>query len=57
MSWKKYFKEYDTAQGLKSPMGSVPSQSTGNTGHARYNTWLPEVYAGQPNRIERYYQY
>ena len=57
MSWKKYFKEYDTTQGIKSPMGSVGVQNTGNTGHARYNTWLPEVYAGQPNRIERYYQY
>ena len=57
MSWKKYFREYDTAEGSKSPMGSVPASATSNTGHARYNTWLPEVYAGQPNRIERYYQY
>ena len=56
MSWRKYFKEYGTETGQKSPVGSTTSAS-GAASNSRYNTWLPEVYAGQPNRRERYYQY
>ena len=56
MSWRKYFKEYGTETGQKSPVGSTTSAS-GTATNSRYNTWLPEVYAGQPNRRERYYQY
>jgi len=37
-------------------MGST-APGTAGASHSRYNTWLPEVYAGQPNRQERYYQY
>jgi len=57
MSWRKYFKEYNTESGTNSPVGSTSSSYTGSTQHSKYNTWLPEVYAGQPNRRERYYQY
>lgn len=56
MSWRKYFKEYGTETGQKSPVGSTTTAS-GTATNSRYNTWLPEVYAGQPNRRERYYQY
>ena len=56
MSWRKYFKEYGTEAGTKSPVGSTVSSQPG-TQHSKYNTWLPEVYAGMPNRRERYYQY
>ena len=56
MSWRKYFKEYGTEAGTNSPIGST-STSANNTAHSKYNTWLPEVYAGMPNRRERYYQY
>jgi hypothetical protein len=56
MSWRKYFKEYGTEAGTKSPVGSTSPQQPG-TQHSKYNTWLPEVYAGMPNRRERYYQY
>ena len=56
MSWRKYFKEYGTETGQKSPVGST-TPASGSASNTRYNTWLPEVYAGQPNRRERYYQY
>jgi hypothetical protein len=51
MSWKKHFK----------PVNSVlPVQSRtldGSQGHAsiaKYSNWLPEVYAGPPDRLQRY---
>ena len=57
MSWRKYFKDYSTELGTKSPIGSTTPGASNTNSHSRYNTWLPEVYAGQPNRQERYYQY
>ena len=53
MSWKKHFTTYETKLGQQSPVGS----SYGEASNSKYSSWLPEVYAGQPNRIERYYQY
>lgn len=49
MSWKKYFK----------PVNSVlPAQSrnieNSYTSANKYNSWLPEVYAGPPDRLQRY---
>ena len=55
MSWKKYFKTYD---GMPEKM--PVSTGTGVTADAdtkRYSSWLPEVYQGQPNRVQRYGQY
>jgi len=46
MSWKKHFTVY---QGQSSEM--KPSSAS------RFQSWLPEVYSGQPNRVERYAQY
>jgi len=43
--WKKHFTRYDGATG-----GS-------KTATSRWQSWLPEVYSGQPNRVERYVQY
>ncbi len=57
MSWKKYFKPVDTQnfQGTSSPI----SGRAGRPGPARanYSSFLPDVYAGTPNRVERYMQY
>ena len=59
MSWKRYFTQVpvgtDTTGGA-SPMGSTAS---GTAGPARtnYSSYLPDVYTGSPNRIERYGQY
>lgn len=56
MSWKKYFTPVDiTSQGKSmSPLGNG-----GRAGPARmnYSSFLPDVYAGAPNRVERYQQY
>jgi hypothetical protein len=56
MSWKKYFTpvKLDNQPGSVSPVGSG-----GRPGPARtnYSSFLPDVYAGAPNRIERYMQY
>lgn len=42
--WKKHFTRYDG--------DSAPRAKTN-----RWQSWLPEVYSGQPNRVERYTQY
>jgi hypothetical protein len=57
MSWKKYFTPVavGNSPGSVSPIGS----GGGRAGPARsnYSSFLPDVYAGAPNRIERYMQY
>jgi len=45
MSWKKHFTRYDT------------DTQNGRARANRWQSWLPEVYSGQPNRVERYTQY
>ena len=59
MSWKRYFTQVPLGSdvtGNSSPMGST---SSGTAGPARtnYSSYLPDVYTGSPNRIERYGQY
>jgi len=45
MSWKKHFTKYEpNNQGIRAKAN-------------RWQSWLPEVYSGQPNRVERYTQY
>jgi hypothetical protein len=46
MSWKKHFTRYNPMDG-----------TGGNTRSSKWQSWLPEVYSGQPNRVERYTQY
>jgi len=56
MSWKKYFTPVNT----ENQSGSYsPISGGGRPGPARanYSSYLPDVYAGAPNRIERYMQY
>ena len=56
MSWKKYF----TPVNIDNKSGSYsPISGGGRAGPARanYSSFLPDVYAGAPNRIERYMQY
>jgi hypothetical protein len=56
MSWKKYFTpvSVDNSKSSFSPIGNG-----GRAGPARahYSSYLPDVYAGAPNRINRYMQY
>lgn len=56
MTWKKYFKTANTA--ALSPLGNGTGSSATNTPTYRnYQSNLPELYTGHPNRIERYNQY
>ena len=64
MSWKKYFKAVGSTGGQLSPISGQtqrgPSYGNGQGegfGYKNYQSHLPEVYSGHPNRIERYNQY
>jgi hypothetical protein len=55
--WKKYFTLVDTS-GTMSPInGSVNADNRANPTHRNYSSYLPDVYSGHPNRLERYGQY
>ncbi|WP_396189367.1 portal protein, partial [Flavobacterium sp.] len=51
--WKKYFKTSNLPSNV-SPLGSG---RLSDPGYRNYQSQLPEVYTGQPNRVERYNQY
>ena len=57
MTWRKYFTPVSAGKetGTYSPVsggGSKPGPARSN-----YSSYLPDVYTGAPNRIERYLQY
>ena len=60
MSWKKYFTPVGTSD---NPAGSYSVLSNSNNGsqagpaRSNYSSFLPDVYVGTPNRVERYGQY
>ena len=54
MSWKKYFTPVNQ-DGRSSLLGSTPAGSQASK--TNYSSYLPDVYVGSPNRIERYLQY
>ena len=53
MSWKKYFKTSNLPSNI-SPLGGG---RLADPGFKNYQSQLPEVYIGHPNRVERYNQY
>src|SRR6185437_7490666 len=55
MSWKRHFRVVKT----QTTAAPIPTERFGEgTGtSSNYASFLPEVYAGHPNRIQRYYQY
>ena len=53
MSWKKYFK----SSNLPSNVSPIGSGRQADPGFKNYQSNLPEVYIGHPNRVERYNQY
>jgi hypothetical protein len=60
MSWKKYFTPYDTGDnvsGTYGPMGGPRGGSQPGPARSNYSSYLPDVYVGSPNRVERYGQY
>ena len=59
MSWKKYFTPVGNnvlTDGSLSPMSTGSSNRPGPA-KTNYSSYLPDVYAGAPNRVERYLQY
>ena len=60
MAWKKYFQVVPAAAKHQLQSKYVNDFSTSpqpNSYSNRFSSWLPEVYTGQPNRVERYSQY
>ena len=55
MSWKKYFTPVNTSGTLSPISGSGGDGPTGS--RLNYSSYLPDVYSGHPNRLERYGQY
>jgi len=54
MSWKRYFTPVQTNGQLSPISGANFGASVGRT---NYSSYLPDVYTGHPNRLERYGQY
>lgn len=55
MSWKKHFTEVPSS-GRLSTVGSSASNMPGPA-RLNYSSFLPDVYSGAPNRVERYMQF
>jgi hypothetical protein len=57
MTWRKYFTPVNPS-GKLSPVSGLTSMPSGsNPSRTNYSSFLPDVYAGHPNRLERYGQY
>jgi len=60
MSWKKYFTPVATGSnptGSYSPLSGRSIGSQPGPARSNYSSYLPDVYVGSPNRVERYGQY
>jgi hypothetical protein len=58
MSWKKYFTPVDNSQsGSSSTINGTNSGNRPGPAQTNYSSYLPDIYTGSPNRIERYSQY
>jgi hypothetical protein len=56
MSWKKFFTPVAVGSG-RSALGPGTSSTGMGPAKTNYSSYLPDVYSGSPNRIERYNQY
>ena len=60
MSWKKYFTPVPTGNnptGSYSPFSGKSNGMQAGPARSNYSSYLPDVYVGSPNRVERYGQY
>lgn len=59
MTWRKYFSPVPTSVNPSGSYSPFSGKLSGNPGPARsnYSSYLPDVYVGSPNRVERYGQY
>ena len=55
MSWKKYFRTVKPSNA--SAQANQGMSSAEGSSNSKFASFLPEVYAGNPHRIQRYYQY
>ena len=56
MSWKKYFSPAPNGTSL-SPLSRTNDASSAGPAKTNYSSYLPDIYTGSPNRIDRYQQY
>jgi hypothetical protein len=56
MSWKKYFSPVPTGSSLSTSDGFSNGTRPGPA-RSNYSSYLPDVYSGTPNRLDRYQQY
>ena len=56
MSWRKYFTPVNVDR-PSGTMSTIGGQGRPGPARAHYSSYLPDVYAGAPNRVERYMQY
>ena len=57
-SWKKYFSAVPSNAKLAQRLNDQSTGTSRSAGSgAKYASYLPEVYSGAPNRVERYVQY
>ena len=57
MSWRKYFNLVKPDGSMSPVSGANTANPMGAVGRRNYTSYLPEVYTGHPNRMERYFQY
>ena len=60
MSWKKHFTPVKTGnnpEGAYSPFTRAGTGGSAGPARTNYSSYLPDVYVGSPNRVERYGQY
>jgi len=60
MSWKKYFTPVptgDNTNGSYSPFTARSGGGQAGPARSNYSSYLPDVYVGSPNRVERYGHY
>src|SRR6056300_628763 len=60
MSWKRHFTPIatgDNPSGNYSPLGGSSGGNSVGPAKANYSSFLPDVYTGSPNRVERYGHY
>ena len=56
MSWRKYFSPAPNGTSM-SPLSRTNDASSAGPAKTNYSSYLPDIYTGSPNRIDRYQQY
>jgi hypothetical protein len=57
MAWKKYFTTVPSQARLTARLAEINKDNSQGATTTKFSSYLPEVYAGAPNRIERYVAY